>query len=210
MRCIEEITATGGGQWGNRHYDISLVTVTCSWMDEPGHHTASVATYDLRCSLSTDGVDVRSFPSEEEREAFLAQGFTGVRLASPSHDGAVVRERPHPLQPIVGEPLSAVIFVMDYLQLQFAIERLTGYVWPLVQGERGTVRFEAPGYRDALCSLIGSIVEKVDEYLDLGLVVTFDGGQRLIFPLKVEGDFFGPELLEFGTHVWFQGAEPFV
>jgi hypothetical protein len=224
VRCTEETTATGSGQW-YRHFGVALLTVRCAWSDELGNQTVSVTTYELRFGLPGDSWSVRSFASEEQRQAFLAQSFTGLQLAPPPRGAEVVRERPHPLQPIVGEPLSAVsissghwqsldgtssAIVMDYLQLQFENEYLNAYVWPVVHVGDGKLRLEDTGYRDALCSLIASPVEKVDEYLDLGLVITFDGGRRLIFPLKVEEDCPCGELLESSTHIWFQGDEPFV
>lgn len=64
----------------------------------------------------------------------------------------------NPLAPILRQPLSAVVFVEDYLQLDFSGHRLTFNIWPTVSTPSGSFTFTTPGYRDALCSLISKEV----------------------------------------------------
>ena len=61
---------------------------------------------------------------------------------------------------IEGEELEAVEFVEDYLQLRFEGPLLTFYEWPSVLLEEFSISFGEPGYRDALCALIGEEVEQ--------------------------------------------------
>ncbi len=61
---------------------------------------------------------------------------------------------------LVGEELSSVTFVQDYLQLDFNGPLLTLFVWPEVFREEGSYAFGEPGYRDMLC---GEIAQNVSE-----------------------------------------------
>lgn len=86
---------------------------------------------------------------------------------------------------IVGEQLSAVSFVMDYLQLQFNAYILT-VLTPLVVhlGERCYSLGDLP-YRDALCERITHIVNEVilaTDYLRIG----FDDGA--VFNISLRGE----------------------
>jgi hypothetical protein len=66
------------------------------------------------------------------------------------------------LEAIVGEFLSSVEFVMDYVQLRFCGAALTAYRCPHVQMGYQTFLPTDLGYRDALCSLIGATVEDTE------------------------------------------------
>lgn len=77
------------------------------------------------------------------------------------------------LQSIVGEFLSSVEFVMDYVHLRFCGATLAAYRCPHVQLRYQTFLPNEPGYRDALCSLIGAPVEGADVQEGLYLRVSF-------------------------------------
>ncbi len=64
----------------------------------------------------------------------------------------------HVLDTLVGEQLSSVTFVQDYLQLDFDGKRLTLNVWPVICNHRQRLSIEDGGYRDLLCSIIGQEV----------------------------------------------------
>jgi hypothetical protein len=66
-----------------------------------------------------------------------------------------------PLESLVGEQLSAVVFVQDYLQLQFDGSVLSLYIWPSVKLAEIDVIFGQTGYRDLLCHQIGKIISSV-------------------------------------------------
>lgn len=59
---------------------------------------------------------------------------------------------------LIGEQLSSVEFVQDYLQLHFDGRTITAYVWPKVFVNIETFKFHHKLYRNKLCSLIGNIV----------------------------------------------------
>ncbi|PZS14672.1 MAG: hypothetical protein DLM64_01275, partial [Solirubrobacterales bacterium] len=57
----------------------------------------------------------RAFPSEAERAEFIEKSFRDLQLRE--LEVPEQRERAHPLADVVGEPLSSVTFVVDYVQL---------------------------------------------------------------------------------------------
>ena len=66
------------------------------------------------------------------------------------------------LKAIVGEFLSSVEFVMDYVHLRFCGATLTAFACPDVQTQNRFFPPNSHGYRDALCSLIGASVENTE------------------------------------------------
>jgi len=80
------------------------------------------------------------------------------------------------LDVLVQQQMGAVIFVQDYLQLDFDGYRLTLNVWPKVLLPVNTFGFNDSGYRDALCSLISKKIIAVSE-LATEIVLAFDEGQ---------------------------------
>lgn len=63
-----------------------------------------------------------------------------------------------PLRCIVGAQLSAVVFVQDYVQLQFDGPVITAVTVPTVTEAEVTFRWGMPRYRDMLCERIGKTV----------------------------------------------------
>ncbi|MGI4827180.1 MAG: hypothetical protein ACRYFU_03170 [Janthinobacterium lividum] len=99
------------------------------------------------------------------------------------------------VQGIVGEDLSSVVFVMDYVQFDFNGARLTTFAWP--EWGRGGERLRANemGYRDALCKLIGARVSGVTQTIE-SLSIDFTNGEMLVTSLRAE-DASGPESASF-------------
>jgi len=66
----------------------------------------------------------------------------------------------NPLAPIIGLRLTAVVFVEDYMQLQFEAPAtvLTAITLPSVTVSGEHWHDGTPGYRDALCGLISKSV----------------------------------------------------
>jgi hypothetical protein len=60
---------------------------------------------------------------------------------------------------LVGEQLSSVEFVQDYVQLHFDGRTLTAYIWPEIKIKDSIFRFGEIEYRNKLCNLIGVEVE---------------------------------------------------
>src|SRR4051812_35531091 len=67
------------------------------------------------------------------------------------------------LDALVDQQLSAVIFIQDYLQLDFDGKRLTVNVWPAVFLSGKEFQIGHVGYRDALCELISRQVTSTSE-----------------------------------------------
>ena len=85
---------------------------------------------------------------------------------------------------LVGEQLSSVIFVQDYLQVDFDGNCFTAYVFPTLNIGGKTFSFNQEGYRDALCSLIAKKVNDLDVVDDKYFKIIFDSaGDFLIFNL---------------------------
>lgn len=97
---------------------------------------------------------------------------------------------------LVGEPMSAVSFVMDYVEFHFSgpvLRALTG-VQVSIAGVNHT--FPGIGSRDALCSLIGQTLKAVT--LDAGVAarLQFANGGVVTIPLD-ESSRVGPEAMHF-------------
>lgn len=116
---------------------------------------------------------------------------------------------------VVGEVLSSVVVVADYVELDFNGPRLSLFVWPTItiDGERPR-QLGDPGYRDSLCSLIGHVVVATEESPSAGLRVDFAHGSVATRPQPTE--LRGPEiamLRGFSDRpdwmVWRPGEGPF-
>ncbi len=92
------------------------------------------------------------------------------------------------LNSLQGEELYAVEFVEKHLQLRFADDAvLTLYSWPEVADADGiSVGFGQPGYRDALCTLIGETVSETQFHDDTALTMEFENGTLLALSLREE------------------------
>jgi hypothetical protein len=121
------------------------------------------------------------------------------------------------LEALVAEELGAVVFVMDYLQLDFGNARFTAYVWPTVTIGDVTREFGDRGYRDALCALITHEVTSTEESPGAGLVIRFGLGEIVTNPEPT--DLAGPEIAMLQVHedafreaswaVWLPGEHVF-
>lgn len=87
------------------------------------------------------------------------------------------------LEAVIGEFLSSVEFVMDYVQLRFCGSMLTAYRRPHIQIGYHTYLPGEHGYRDALCSLIGQTVEDTEVCERLFLRISL-GGASIRVPLN--------------------------
>jgi hypothetical protein len=96
------------------------------------------------------------------------------------------------LSELVGESLSSVVFVLDYLQLDFNGSRFTSWVWPDVRIGAESLAFGDRGYRDALCAFIDHEVMSADETQAAGLVIRFGLGSISTNPRAHEVP--GPEI----------------
>lgn len=97
---------------------------------------------------------------------------------------------------LVGDPLSAVAFVQDYVELHFDGPIVRALSNPLVAIGAKTYRFPGGGSRDALCSLIGHPLSQVTVRDGRALELAFEKGEIVTIPLG-EADRRGPEAAHF-------------
>jgi hypothetical protein len=215
MDQIEAVTAKGEGMWGTQKYQVALKTKVLTYHDSLSQFSRKVLSYSFTFGGSSGSIpDSRSFPTEEKRRLFLARSFTELRLEEIPESNQQWKRLTSPLQSVVGCKLTAVSFVMDYLQLEFPPYGFLIYNWPVLSIDGRTVRFAEEGYRDCLRSFAGKQVSRVDEYLDKGLALEFLDGSSISVPLKVGADFSSPEVAEFSGpningFIWQAGEEPF-
>jgi hypothetical protein len=109
---------------------------------------------------------------------------------------------------LVGEQLSSVVFVMDYVQLCFASRCLTVYCNAhQVTKAHVSISWGNPGYRDALCGLIAHKVKKTNVLSDESISFNFDDESVWSMSLRKE-DYRGPEAFQFTdpqSKLWFVG-----
>jgi hypothetical protein len=98
---------------------------------------------------------------------------------------------------LTGTQLSAITFVMDYVQCDFVKAKLTAYTPPIVRSDGQTWTRADPGWRDALCERIGVVVRFV---VNAGeeLRVTFADDSEIAISLRDE-DYVGPEAFTFSA-----------
>lgn len=104
---------------------------------------------------------------------------------------------------LIGEELSEVAFVRDYVEFHFDGPVLRALSDPLVRTQGRQYAFPDPGSRDALCSLISQVVESVQVVWDEHrpddqerIEITMTTGSTVIVPLYSE-DRDGPEFAHF-------------
>lgn len=121
------------------------------------------------------------------------------------------------LTALAREELGSVVFVRDYLQLDFSTARFAVFVWPTVRADDVVHRPGDPGYRDALCALIGRQVTATGESVETGLVIQFGSAELVTNPDPSE--LCGPEIAMLtvdegpfqaaGWAVWRPGEDTF-
>jgi hypothetical protein len=100
------------------------------------------------------------------------------------------------LEMIVGEFMSSVEFVMDYVQLGFNGSTLTSFVGPRVHDHGQVFQETEPGYRNAICALIGEVVSSTEVREQDILRITFADNRSITVSLRAE-DATGPECAYF-------------
>ncbi len=89
-------------------------------------------------------------------------------------------------------------FVRDYISLDFT-GGLNLYVWPSIHCADEILNHGNPAYTDSLIGLINVTVSAVDELLDLGLVINFSSGIKLVVPLDGTGTGEWGDIAEYGV-----------
>lgn len=81
---------------------------------------------------------------------------------------------------LIGEQLSSVEFVQDYVQLHFDGRTLTAYIWPKVKICENVYYFGNNEYRNKLCDLIGIEIEDVYFQDKESLIILFKDKKGII------------------------------
>lgn len=102
------------------------------------------------------------------------------------------------LQTIVGERLSSVEFVEDYVQLRFNGATLTAFTLPTVSTDSQTLHWGEPHYRDELCRQIGHLVKSVSIQAGEFIEVVFDDNVKVQISIR-DKDYQGPEAAQFDS-----------
>jgi hypothetical protein len=105
---------------------------------------------------------------------------------------------------IVGEQLSGVTFVMDYLQLQFnPPPTINAYTPVTVTCDGSTCVSGDDQFRNRLCGQITKIVKSVVVKEEEAFIITFEDASVISISL-LSSDYVGPEALEFigRDNVW--------
>ena len=98
---------------------------------------------------------------------------------------------------IVGEQLSGVTFVMDYLQLQFNPPPTINAYTPVTVISGGSTCVSGDDqFRNRLCEQITKIVKTVTVRDEEAFVIEFEDGAVISISLR-PADYVGPEALEF-------------
>ena len=83
----------------------------------------------------------------------------------------------NPLLNLIDKKLSAVVFVLDYLQIQFDGFILTFLDYPKVEVDKSIYSFGENGYRNKICEFIGKSVSAVNYVEDEIFSLSFDSGK---------------------------------
>jgi hypothetical protein len=99
---------------------------------------------------------------------------------------------------LVGEPLNAVCFVLDYVELCFDGPIVRAFTGPIVRSGDDSVAFPDPGSRDSLCSMLGDVVTELEVDDDRQIALRFRSGKIIIIPVDFDSRA-GPEAAHFAV-----------
>jgi hypothetical protein len=87
---------------------------------------------------------------------------------------------------LIKRDLAGITFVRDYIQFLFDGPVLNAYTLPSVKTAKGMFDSKTPGYRDALCGLIGKGVTATHEEPKVRISIQFADGASVEVSLKDE------------------------
>ena len=95
-------------------------------------------------------------------------------------------QNPNPLNVLAGSHLSAVVFIHDYIQLQFDGPSLTVLTKSSVHMMNQSFEWGKKGYRDALCERIGKLVREASTIPEQEIRIEFEDGSSVSISLRPE------------------------
>ena len=210
MEIIKARTAKGRGRWGHNTYDVELISSTQVWSDSAGSQRESLSSYELACSPPAGS---RYFATLADRDTFVAASFPEIAL-HPVEPPELWHEDPS-LNAVLGVPLVDIEFVEDYFQLFWPDDYLLVYSDVALLAADHHWGKADPSFADNLRELIGRRLVAVDELLDRGLVLAFEGPIELEISLCRAAPGW-PEAAEHSSKdqwtrgsLWPVGAPPF-
>jgi hypothetical protein len=90
----------------------------------------------------------------------------------------------NPFNNLINEQLSSVIFVQDYLQLDFDGNLISYYYWPVLNFENREYIMTNVNYKNILCEFIGKKVVNVDFKEDILLNIFFESCSNIELVFK--------------------------
>jgi hypothetical protein len=105
------------------------------------------------------------------------------------------------MEEIIGEQLSGVTFVMDYVQLLFNSNWINAICGLQVVKGGIVSQWGDAEYRDRLCERITHTVIKAQARKGDAVKIVFDDGYSIVIPVRDEDHIYGPEC------VIYQGSE---
>jgi|SRR5450756_523466 len=93
---------------------------------------------------------------------------------------------------VIGEKLSAIVFVMDYWQFQFDGPTINALTRVQVSASGKVLRDGDDQFRNLICDQIGKIVTEVTLTKSQVFTITFEDCSSIAISLNVE-DYVGPE-----------------
>jgi hypothetical protein len=117
------------------------------------------------------------------------------------------------LQVLVGEPVTSIVLIHDYLQVVFHDGTLNFYAWPAIRLDTDRFELDAARYEKELHFLIDQRVKAIGRLSDTGLKIEFESSVLEFDP--VDEDLSGPEIMDFFNtreqrpEVWTYGSPPF-
>jgi len=183
MKVLETITATGTGVW-DKQYQINLITRRSIYQNYQRDQQKEFIVYavEFQSDHNKSRDDRRIFTTSDQQISFINRTFTGLNLKTIAEP--VPQAKAYFLLELIDKELSSVTFVEDYLQLAFGDKTFNFYRWPEIHVKQTVVRHGQPAYRSMLESLIGRAISAVDEYLDIGLAITFNDKTLLTVSLS--------------------------
>jgi hypothetical protein len=84
---------------------------------------------------------------------------------------------------LIGEQISGVCFVRDYLEIHFDGPIIRILSNPTIKAGERTLQIPSPGSRDAICGIIGATVKDLKLQENMLLELILDNDCRVLVPL---------------------------
>jgi hypothetical protein len=190
MDADERITAAARARWGYRDVDIALSTIIRTWHTRAGDAKRSHTSFRFGYQLLTPvkfAAEVREFASADERLSFINAGIS---------DWTDRRSSRHVLpawSPVMRTWVGAKVDAAEIDETETLVLELHGQPYrlellPELRTKGGSIGESSPDYRSALRSLVGRKVQRVDVYLDDGLVVEFGDAELVLTTARIWAD----------------------